>query len=589
MGNSLAHQIPIGQEFLTRLLFSCLVDADWSDTANHERLAKNLHVEPQPVQFQPDHWLTNLLDSVNALKGGPLTEIRNQILEAALTAAQQEPGFFELMVPTGGGKTLSSMAFALAHAKAHGLRRIIYIVPYLTILEQNADAIRKSISLSLNDRALFEHHSFADIGFNASTRTGLEELKAGDSSRLAENWDAPIILTTNVMFLESLFSNQPRRCRKIHNIARSVVIMDECQNLPARLLAPTCAMLRQLVEIAGCSIVFSTATQPALGHKLLAKNAITNIRPITPLSLNLFNRLQRVTYSWPAKDAFLDWPFVANTMNAQHAALCVVNTTRAARELFEEIKRLNPAGCFHLSTHMCPAHRKAVLRLVRHQLQRGERCQLVSTQLIEAGVDVDFPLVLREMGPLESIIQAAGRCNREGKIPSGGGRMIVFQSQAAADYPNRYYPPDPWYKAGRAILYTYPNWPDPNNPATIQDYFHRYYAMGNLDEKKLQQARMNWDFRNVDERYSLIDNAGLPLVVKTWHRQAAKIERLIQDFQPTRAGFRSLMPYQVNLRFHPAAPPPGVCEEQPGLFLWNGIYDPETGLTDQVDDSHFIV
>ncbi len=581
-------------EFVTRLVFSCLVDADWTDTGCHERAAKGLPLDPVPPAFVAEEWLSTLLahlaEKRKDSRGGPVADVRKEVLEHALEAAARPAGFFTLTVPTGGGKTLSGLAFALAHARTHGLRRIIYVVPYLSILEQNAAAIRAAVGLSRDDPIVFEHHSLADVG---TPSKGAEETRLDDPSRRAENWDAPIIITTNVMFLESLFSNQPRRCRKLHNIARSVIILDECQNLAPALLSPTCAMLKQLVKILGCSVVFSTATQPTLNHRKLNSDAITDAREIVPSSLNLFNRLDRVRVEWPMRGAPLDWTAIASRMCSQKSALCIVNSRRAARELFEQVKHVEPEGCFHLSTSMCPRHRWEILAELRRRLGNGVACRLISTQLIEAGVDVDFPLVFREMAPLDSIIQAAGRCNREGKLPPPGGHVIVFRSMAAAANDRRYYPNDLWYKAGRSVLETRLDSskppPDISDPASIEDYFERIYNTGNLDERGLRGCRKDSRFRTVDESYRLIDDVGLSAVLPTWTEHALEIEDLIAAFEPTRVGFRSLSPFQVNMRCDPRQPPTGTVEEKPGLFVWRGRYDADIGWTDEAVDEHWVV
>lgn len=592
------------EELLTRLLFSCLVDADWEDTGHHERIAKGLPTDPTPTPFEAEVWLPKVLTHIaGKAVGSPpgvVSEARADVLASSLQAAEHPPGLFSLTVPTGGGKTLSGLAFALAHAKKHGLRRIIYVVPYLSILEQNSQVIRAALGLGDDDPAVFEHHSLADRGKPSPTPNQTELTGLDDAARRAENWDAPVVITTNVMFFESLFSNEPRRCRKLHNIARSVIFLDECQNIPPAFLAPTFTMLKQLAEILGCSIVLATATQPALDHGDLKDSALTEVCEIAPRNLDLFTRLKRVRIEWPKLGETMSWSAVASRMRGSHAALCVVNSRLGARELFEEVKAQKPTGTFHLSTSMCPAHRKKVLADVRRRLHKGLPCRLVSTQLIEAGVDVDFPLVLREMGPFDSIIQAAGRCNREGKLPTPGGLVVVFRSAAAAEHPRRYFPPDLWYKGGRDVLET--NFlktnrnPEVDDPAAIRKYFDIVYRIGSLDRHKISLVKHNQpslrdekQFREVALLYRLIDDAGLPVVVPTWPGHEAEIERLIEAFRPTRAGFRSLVPYQINLRCDPERPPTGVCELKPGLFVWQGVYDPATGWSGAEVDGRWVV
>jgi CRISPR-associated endonuclease/helicase Cas3 len=412
-------------DLFTRVLFSCLVDADWTDTAEHARRVKGLNADPKPPPLDAAGLLARVLTFIAERAKACDTrmgEIRDEILRACLDAATLPPGLFALTVPTGGGKTLSGLAFALKHAATHALpdgrpclRRLIYVAPYLSILDQNARVFRQALGVGKDDPMVFEHHSLAeppgDENENATEREA--------AARRAENWDAPVVLTTSVQLLESLFANRPGRCRKFHNIARSVVLLDECQTLPPGLVAPTCALLKQLTADPGASVVLCTATQPAFDHPDMCER-LEGIREIIPEELrrqdgrDLFVRLRRVQVAWPKKgDAPLDWPEVAERVRAGRAALCVVNTRRAARELFAELKR-SGGDAFHLSTSMCPAHRLAVLDEVRGRLEDERPCYLVSTQLIEAGVDVDFPAVMRELAPLEAIIQAAGRCNRDG-------------------------------------------------------------------------------------------------------------------------------------------------------------------------------
>jgi CRISPR-associated endonuclease/helicase Cas3 len=592
----------LGEELLTRLLFSCLVDADWEDTGTHERTAKGIPLDPNPPPLNAEAWLPKVRDYIAAKASAStqpvVAEARASVLESCLEAAARRPGLFSLTVPTGGGKTLSGLAFALAHAKANDLRRIIYVVPYLSILDQNARVIRDALGIATDELAILEHHSLADPGKPSSSeiiRSGndAEESSPEDTARRAENWDAPVVITTNVMFFESLFSNQPRRCRKLHNIARSVIFLDECQNIPPNLIAPTMAMLKQLVEVLGCTVVLATATQPALDHPDLKESALSNVQEIVPKRLELFSRLKRVRIEWPKPGETIDWPTISLRMRATSASLCVVNSRRAARELFDEIRQHEPGDAFHLSTSMCPAHRLMVLNEVRRRLEAGLPCWLVSTQLIEAGVDVDFPAVFRELGPFDSIIQAAGRCNREGKLTGLGGLLVVFRSAAAAEKPQRYYPRDLWYKGGRDVLETHflknNRWPEVDDAEAIREYFERVYRLGSLDKHHIESLRGDMQFREVARLYRLIDDAGLPVIVPTWEQREDEIEHLIESFQMTRAGFRLLAPFQVNVRCDPASPPSGICEEKPGLFVWRGVYDSGIGWTGDDADSRWVV
>jgi CRISPR-associated endonuclease/helicase Cas3 len=280
-------------DVLTRLLFSCLVDADWIDTGEHERRITGLPIERPAPALEPatrlECVLAHIRNLASACKEPYIAELRTEILNDCIAATDRPPGLFSLTVPTGGGKTLSGLAFALKHAATHGLRRIIYVAPYLTILEQNAQAIRTALQVDDDDPAVFEHHSLAEPPGDETEN----ETKREAAVRRAENWDAPVIITTNVQFFESLFSNKPGRCRKLHNIARSVIVLDECQTLPPELVAPTCSMLGQLATMLGCTLVLCTATQPAFDHTDLPE-PLRNLHEIIPPTRNLFSRLRRV-------------------------------------------------------------------------------------------------------------------------------------------------------------------------------------------------------------------------------------------------------------------------------------------------------
>lgn len=595
-------------ELLTRLTFSCLVDADWSDTSEHSRIVERRPEEVPAPSFDAPLWLARVLQFIENrsrdCRQGAVAESRAAVLSAALQAAELAPGMFSLTVPTGGGKTLSGLAFALKHAMLHGLRRVIYVAPYLSILDQNAEVIRNALGMNNRSPEVFEHHSLAEpmdssgqpqspaLAFDSDNET-----RTSAAVRRAENWDSPIIVTTSVQFFESLFANKPGQCRKLHNIARSVVLLDECQTLPLGLVAPTCFMLGQLVQHWGCSMVLCTATQPAFQHSDMP-GRLTNVREIAPPELRLFERLRRVRVEWPyLADLPVSWSEVAARMVSRPAALCVVNTRRAARELYAELQQLDEKPAFHLSTSMCPAHRLEVLAEVKRRLRSGKDCYLVATQLIEAGVDVDFPLVLRELAPLEAVIQAAGRCNREGLLngPAGepGGQVVVFRSLDGA------LPRDGWYETGRDLLTTsflqqnLP--PDIGDPADIQRYFRMLYStkgMNALDRHDIQSARSKLNFEEVAKAYRIIGDDSIAVVVANWANHQTEIETLLEEAQrnPSRANYRRLAPFQVNLRRPELAKLPiAAHEEVPGLLVWRGIYDSSLGFSPAVADDALVV
>ncbi len=578
-------------ELFTRLLLGCLVDADWTDTGEHERQVRRWPEFPTPPELNPDERLKQLLAfvanraAVARQKNPHLADIRQRILGACLTVAEKPPGLFSLTVPTGGGKTLSGLAFALKHAAAHGLRRVIYVAPYISILEQNADVIRQALGAAAGDLMVFEHQSLAEPDPFGPELEGRalkpEEVKRkAQAARRAENWDSPVVVTTNVQFFESLFSNKPGRCRKLHNIARSVIVLDECQTLPPNLVKPTCQMLKQLTTALGCSVVLCTATQPAFDHETLKEHRL-DAREIIPKELDLFADLKRVEVKWPDhRDERLPWGEVANRMKETASALCIVNTKKAALDLFADLKKLS-RNVFHLSTSMCPAHRLAVLETVKQRLDARLPVFVVSTQLIEAGVDIDFPCVFREMAPLESIIQAAGRCNREGLIPDAGGRVVVFRSEEGETKI-----PSGWYRKGRDVLelefLAAGIHPRIDEPKDILEYFDRLYWKGDLDPQNVVEMRAGLKFDSVAKAYRLIDDDTVPVVVATWAEHATEIARLLDELKirPVRANFRALAPFQVNVFRHQWESLHRHIEQwdEPELRIWRGKYEPDIGL-----------
>lgn len=402
---------------LTRMIFSCLVDADFIDTDNfYRRIEGN-----EPRSENSGASLEVLRERLNGyLDGKPETgginPLRADILAHVRGMAGESPGRFSLTVPTGGGKTLASLAFALDHAIAHGLRRVIYVIPFTSIIEQTASVFREAFG-ELGEDAVLEHHS-------AFFDDPQSELQSVEKRRLAmENWDAPVVVTTAVQFFESLFADRPSRCRKLHNIAGSVVILDEAQTLPLDLLRPCVTLLDELALNYRTSIVLCTATQPALTRVQGFKDGLEDVRELAPDPPLLYRQLRRVTVRHAG---VLDDAAITDCLRQRQQALCIVNNRRHARHLFESIA--DQPGAFHLTTLMHARHRSAVLADVRQRLKAGEPCRLVSTSLIEAGVDVDFPMVLRAEAGLDSIAQAAGRCNREGRLPRDASEVLVFET-----------------------------------------------------------------------------------------------------------------------------------------------------------------
>lgn len=393
-----------------RMLFSCLVDADYLDT---EAFMQN---SPRPIAEYDMHLLWERL-SLELRKFAPSTsrlgEIRNGVLHDCVNASDWQPGLFSLTVPTGGGKTLSSLAFALAHACRFGLNRVIYVVPYTTIIEQTADVFRRILGADM----VLEHH--ANIEYS-------EVAEDGNPSRMllaTENWDAPIVVTTAVQFFESLYANKPSKCRKLHNIASSVVIFDEAQMIPTNHLRPCVAAICTLVRQYRVSAVLCTATQPALTDLLQEYAPQYALREINLHLDESFFALRRVRYEDIGR---CTREAISARLTAREQVLCIVNTRKQAKDLFEQ---LPPEGRYHLSTLMYPEHRRKVLVAIRDRLAQGLPCRVVATSLVEAGVDIDFPVVFRERAGLDSIVQAAGRCNREGKRSPNDSVVYLFETE----------------------------------------------------------------------------------------------------------------------------------------------------------------
>lgn len=395
--------------FFTRMLFSCLVDADFLDTEKFCSAENNaLRTEFESIEKLEERlhiYLGKFSKSSVAINIK-----RTEILEECLAKAEDEPGLFALTVPTGGGKTLSSLAFALKHAKKYHKKRVIYVIPYTSIIEQTADIFRNILGAD----NVIEHHMNVDYD-EKDTEIDVQKHKLA-----TENWESPVIVTTNVQFFESLYGNKTSKCRKLHNIANSVIVFDEVQMLPNDYLQPCVRAIAELVTYYKVSAVLCTATQPSL-NKLFPENL--NIKEICPDVQELYNFFRRVSYE---HKEFKNEDSLAQILNEQKQVLCITNSKKEAQNIFDELNGVKGESVFHLSTSMYPAHRRKVLKKIRSCLQTGATCKVVTTSLIEAGVDVDFPVVYREIAGLDNIIQAGGRCNREGKLAAGDGKVFVY-------------------------------------------------------------------------------------------------------------------------------------------------------------------
>lgn len=558
-----------GIELFTRLAFSALVDADFLDTERH--FAADTATRRQSSPPLANLWETFEADQARMTghHDDPVNTIRHQVYEACLNAAAAAPGFFRLTVPTGGGKTRSSLAFALRHALQHGHTRIIYAIPYTSIIEQTADVFRGIFS---DPRVVLEHHSAMRASDDAENPPPAEVW-----ARLAaENWDAPLVVTTTVQLFESLLAHRTTACRKLHNIARSVIILDEAQMLPTHLLTTILDVLRQLVAHYGVTVVLCTATQPALDERS-GFAGLPAIRDIVPEPQRLFAQLARVEYEWPAATETWTWERAAAEMRSAEQVLAVLNTRANALALLEA---LDDPAALHLSTRLCGAHRRAVLLEVLRRLKAGEPCRLVATQVIEAGVDVDFPLVLRALGPLDRIVQAAGRCNREGRMSAG--RVVAFAPDEGKLPPGS-------YRVGAQITQGLlrDGQAPMHDPALYTRYFQEYYRQVNLDEPQVQSTR-SWrvlDYPETDHRFRMIEDDAVSVVVRYGtHEERIATEQSLAQLRTQRGSprelLRRLQPFIVGLRqpeLEQAQHKGLVQEVMPGLWEWLGQYDAKGG------------
>ncbi|MDD1686104.1 MAG: CRISPR-associated helicase Cas3' [Methanoregula sp.] len=488
--------------FFTRMLYSCLVDADSLDTekfCSPEKSSSRGNYES--FEILNKKFETHMQKINSGAEDSLINRKRKNIFEQCVQAGSFPPGIFSLTVPTGGGKTLSSMAFALEHVKKNNLKRIFYVIPYTSIIEQNADVFRDIFGW----QNVLEHHCNFDP---ATVDTG--DLDTGkESLRLAtENWDMPIVVTTNVQFFDSLFSNKRSRCRKLHNLAKSVIILDEAQMLPTGYLLPCLAALSELVRNFGATVVICTATQPRLGDLLDERVRPREIMQSPDQLYETFQRV-KVTNLGPLSDAEL-----SARLTGHRQVLCIVNTRNHAKKLYDAIRK--DGNCYHLSARMCPVHRRKKIAEIKTRLREGKDCRVISTQLIEAGVDIDFPVVYRTMTGIDSVAQAAGRCNREGKLPEKG-EVYIFKSTES------YGKATSWQSLVAEIgEMTLAGSNDPLSLPTVADYFRRlYHYKGDdgLDEKKIlrqleeRSGELAFPFEDIADEFQIIKEGTKDLII----------------------------------------------------------------------------
>jgi CRISPR-associated endonuclease/helicase Cas3 len=558
--------------FLTRMVYSALVDADFQETqafmSGKKPRGDYESIETLCQKF--NQYLQKFDNPEN-----PINQKRTTTLKNCVDKSNEKPGFFTLTVPTGGGKTLASMAFALNHAVKHGLKRVIYVIPFTSIIEQNAAVFKEC----LEAENVLEHHSNFDWEQIRSLESESPDNQTNSAyvklKLAAENWDIPIVVTTNVQFFESLFANRSSSCRKLHNIAKSVIISDEAQMLPRDYFYPCMDAIWELVTNYGASSVFCTATQPSL-HKFFPEG--TRFLELASDPQELFDFYKRVQIKPIGKisDALL-----LEKINTQKQVLCIVNTRKHAKGLFDSLLE---GERFHLSTLMCPAHRKQILREIRERLKNNQACHVVSTQVMEAGIDVDFPVGYRSLAGLDSIIQAAGRVNREGKAKSG--EMFVFEpdSEFVKRIPK-------YIEQGAAVARNVlrEHALDPVSIDAIQAFYEQLYSLQDgkraFDTKEILACFdkvEGFDFKTAAEKFRIIENDMVSIIIP-FDKEAKKlIEELKYTLFPV-STIRKLQPYTVNVykEEFQAINSKGVIEvvaDKYAVLSDMTYYHPETGI-----------
>lgn len=568
------------QELFVRMLYSSLVDADSLDTERHFK--SNKFKTRKSPSFDPQLLLCKLQQTLKAFEANPeknrleINKLRNDVRKFAESKAYLPQGCFSMTLPTGLGKTICSINWALHHAQYHcNVKRIIIVLPFISIIDQTAEVLKKIFDDETHNYVL-EHHS------NVNYIEDKDEDEYDSKLLAIENWDYPIIVTTNVQFFESLFSNKRSACRKLHNIQDSIIIFDEIQTLPLGITEPTLIMLENLQQLCRCSMLFCTATQPDFE----SRKGFSGIRHIESLVENpqlVFEQTRRVIY-YPINDyKEITISELSDIVSKNHrSSLVVFNTKKKARLFFEEMKDCSQYRLFHLSTSMCPVHRKKVIKEIRSALLLGEYIVVSSTQLIEAGVDMDFPIVYRELAPLESIIQSAGRCNREGKMKDEKGNIIKGEvylfSLIDSGQPSKQY--RTWsefanllYKGNEKKLYTH-------------DFYCYYYRelvrnFVNTDKLCITNDRKKLLYQTVADKYKIIDDKTQSIFIFNYNEESLELYNRIKNHEILSRQERQLVSQysvQVYDEFLRNKDENLVKKEKCGILVWDGSYSKDFGL-----------
>ncbi|MBN1545233.1 MAG: CRISPR-associated helicase Cas3' [Syntrophaceae bacterium] len=565
---------PVERDVFVRYLFSALTDADWLDTEAHFQMGKR--EARRSLELPIDIMIEKLEKEIKSKpKEGEVNSLRNWARDKVLEKVELPPAFYSLALPTGIGKTLTSFAWALHHAKSNSLKRIVIVLPYINIIDQTAQILKNLFGQEM----VLEHHSSYNEEAEKDTAEKGDYTSLDEKKKLAcENWDYPVIITTTVQFFESMFSNRSSKSRKIHNLAKSVVIFDEVQTLPKEVLLPTLDMLKGMQKIMETSFLFCTATQPAF-EKRREFDGIEGIIPLIDDPKRLYALTRRVEYKLLNElDGIQIEDLKTEVCKNNTSALAIFNTKKAALEFYETMKACdNWELKYHLSTSMCPKHRKNIIGNVREDLLNNKTILLVSTQLIEAGVDIDFPVVYRAMAPLEAVIQSAGRCNREGSLGELGGKTTLFNLEGSG-MPDRTY--------GACAGYAEELIKDNLTRLNDHDFYSEYYAQiiklyVDVDKHKIIFARDNLDFKTVNDSYRIIRNATKSLFIYNYSQESKTLFHSIQHKEYlSKADYRNMQPFVVQV-YQPFINQNQVsCKRtKSGMLVWYGNYDEYTGIS----------
>jgi len=592
----------VALSFLIRMVFSCLVDADRRDTQEfcdkklRGKGRKLVSILPQLLEYYDKFMAEKRASSPD----NELNRLRNDILAEVLSQAGGDKGFYSLTVPTGGGKTLASLGFALRHAQHHKCERIIYALPFTSIIDQTANIFRELFGQEHKEDIL-EHHSNFELSRGDEAKGEKEQSAQQRLKEAMEDWDMPLIITTNVQLFESLYSAKASAARKLKNIANSIIILDEAQTIPLNLLAPCARALDILVQFFGCTVIFCTATQPALdeahmqGDRAIAGLPLGADRELAPNPQQLAEKLRRATIKFAGdkqgKIGELSNEQLIEALAEQSRELVIVNNRRHAYDLYQAGKEQGIAGLIHLTTRQCAADRREIIADIRARLKEGQPCRVIATSLVEAGVDFDFPRVWRAEAGLDSVLQAAGRCNREGKRPREESITMVFRAESGYGIP-------PELRANAdSLKYVWAESEDLFSPEAIEAYFREtYWKKGEkLDKEKIiredladETLHLDYPLRHIGEKFRMIESGMLPVIIprndaaKDWIAKMGAAEISSGRIARALQAYIVQVPLKARERLiengHAAFQAEHIRGDQFVALVNPSLYTPETGL-----------